>query len=234
VAWFVARAADGSFLMRAQVEPSRFFTWGELTRLVNQTGVRKNLLLDNKERMGLSTGQVLRGLQRGASLQLWNAEEHSPQVASTCGRLSEELGGEAVRCNVYLSPTSEHVAFHTHHDLLDAFIVQISGAKHWRVWERLVDSPIEVMKDHEQDVPGADPKIDAILEPGDVLFVQRGDPHVAATVGDAPSIHLTIGVRRFTGQDLLEWLVRESKDEAGFRQSWPWGPDGERLDKEPG
>jgi hypothetical protein len=227
---FSKLADEGSFLLPVGVNTSDFFTWDELNRLINYSGVTRNLLRDGSRTDNAETKEILAALQNGATLQLENIELFSPHMAEVCGQLTVMLGNAAIRCNVYLAPSSEHVGFRAHHDVVDAFMVQISGRKRWKVWEPLIEHPVWVMKEHVQDVSGRDPLIDVTLEPGSVLFLRRGDPHLAQCVGDEPSLHLTIGIHRVTAQDVLDWLIQETKQVGKFRRSWPWHKEAPGID----
>ena len=62
-----------------------------------------------------------------------------------------------------------------------------------------------------------------VLNPGDVLYIPRGWPHVAEAEGSSPSLHMTmtLHVQDFTWESLLRFFVRTGEalstaDDAGF------------------
>ena len=76
-----------------------------------------------------------------------------------------------VGANVYLTPPGTQ-GFAPHWDDVDAFILQLEGKKHWRIYE-LQDKeklPIFSSKNLTQDEIG-DPCLEATLEAGDMLYV---------------------------------------------------------------
>ena len=58
------------------------------------------------------------------------------------------------------------------------------------------------------------PTIDAVLRPGDALYLPRGFLHSAEALGDV-SAHLTVGIHVVTRQALVEALLAEAEDERG-------------------
>ncbi len=68
------------------------------------------------------------------------------------------------------------------------------------------------------------PHIDAVFEPGDVLYLPRGWIHSAVAQGGT-SIHLTIGVRPATRHDLLARLLAHAGDDPALRHPLPLGID---------
>lgn len=223
---FADRASSGSFLLPHRVDPAEFFSWEEENRLLNLSGASRHLAKDGVTIPNPSMQRILRDVPAGATLQIEHAELYSPVLAAICGELSVALGGEYARCNVYMAPSHEHTAFDVHHDVVDAFIVQISGAKRWKVWEQTLPDPVYVMRSHKQDVSSTEPALDVVLTPGDVLFLRRGDPHLVQCHGQAASLHLTIGVQRTTGDDLMQILLEDARELPRFRRSWPLIVDG--------
>jgi len=98
-------------------------------------------------------------------------------------RALERATSHAVQVNAYLSPpTSTGLARHA--DGHDVLVLQVSGTKAWAV-----DGLGEIR-----------------LAAGDVLYLPTGTPH-AASAEAAPSLHLTVGLLRTTGRDVLRRLV---------------------------
>jgi hypothetical protein len=130
----------------------------------------------------------------------------------------ERVLHDHVRVNLYASwcPTP---ALERHWDTHDIFIVQVSGRKRWRVY-----SPVR-----RRPVPGdaqpatqraSEPAWQGMLGEGDVLYLPRGWWHVANAL-EGPSLHLTFGVYRRTGLDLLDWLRGLLRESEVFREDLP-------------
>jgi ribosomal protein L16 Arg81 hydroxylase len=219
----VARLRHGphrSWVEARALGPDAIFGLDDLERLLYHSGAPVNLIRDGERRLRVGAADVLEAMPDGWTVQIEDAERYSEPLARLCGRLEELLGGDPVRANLYYAPVAERPGFPTHHDTLDAFIVQVAGAKRWEVWGRRIEHPIWTMRDHDQPVGGEEPLLDVELEPGDVLFVRQGDPHRAAA-SEPPSLHLTVGIRRPVGHHLLRWLVDQSTDLEAVRAPAP-------------
>jgi bifunctional lysine-specific demethylase and histidyl-hydroxylase NO66 len=218
-----ARLREGthaSWLAAGALDPGSAFATEDLERLLYRSGAPVNLIRDGDRRNRVGTDELVEALPHGWTVQVEDAERHSEPLARLCGRLEELLGGDPVRVNLYYSPVTERPGFPTHHDTLDAFIVQVAGAKRWEVWERRIEHPIWMMRDHDQPVGDDPPRLEVTLRAGDVLFVRQGDPHRAAAT-EAPSLHLTVGLRRPVGHHLLRWLADQATDLAAVRAPAP-------------
>ena len=66
--------------------------------------------------------------------------------------------------------------------------------------------------------------IDAVLRPGDALYLPRGYLHAAEALGEV-SCHLTVGVHPVTRHQVLESLVAIVADDPALRASLPMGID---------
>ena len=83
-----------------------------------------------------------------------------------------------VQANAYLSP-ADSAGLAPHSDSHDVLVLQVEGAKRWDVAE------LGTVQ----------------LEPGDVLYIPRGQRHNAATA-QRHSLHITIGITAVTWQDV--------------------------------
>jgi hypothetical protein len=107
------------------------------------------------------------------------------------------------------------------------FVIQISGEKRWRIYDPPISDPVWVMKNHRYDLSESEPRLDVVLNAGDVLFLRRGDPHEVACVGDDASLHVNLRIFPTTGQSLLDWLVQEAVELPWMRRSMPYALDGD-------
>ena len=232
---FRVRSAEGSFVLRQHIDPADLLTWEEFNRVLNFSGIERNLIKDSERTNSATVEQVMHEVPDGATIQLESLTPFSPHLAEIAGELEVALGGEQVDVNIYLAPSCNHRAFGTHHDVVDVFVCQIAGKKRWRIYEPIIDHPIWHMKNHRYDLDEDSPTMDVTLEPGDVLFMRRGDPHNVQCVGVEPSLHVNLRIIPTTRKLFLDWVVQEAADEASFRTALPYALDGtdvtaERID----
>ena len=159
---------------------------------------------------------VLQGLHR-----LW------PPVIDFAGALTTDLG-HPVQVNAYITPPSS-TGFSAHYDVHDVFVLQIAGEKRWRIHEPVLVDPLrnQPWEDRAAAVAARaaeQPLIDAVLRPGDALYLPRGFLHAAEALGEM-SIHLTVGVHPVTRHAVLEALTALAADEPALRSSLPLGVD---------
>ena len=109
-------------------------------------------------------------------------------------------------CNVYLTPPDSQ-GFSPHFDDIDAFVLQLEGKKLWKVYPPRSERemlPRFSSPNFEQGEIG-EPALEAVLEPGDLLYMPRGTVHQACCVPGAHSLHVTISTNQFnTWADVLE------------------------------
>lgn len=162
--------------------------------------------------------RVLDLVAGGATLVMQGLHRSHPPVARLCGQLERDLG-HPVQANAYLTPPDAR-GLAVHHDTHDVFAVQTHGRKHWVVHEPAVVAPLPHQPwSSESHRPGPQ-LMDVELGPGDVLYLPRGTPHAAETIG-AVSLHLTIGIRAVTWYDVLQRAARELGEEPSLRTSLP-------------
>lgn len=115
----------------------------------------------------------------GATIVFQSMHRYWAPLADYCRGLELALG-HPVQANAYVTPPGAQ-GFGAHEDEHDVFVLQSHGTKQWWVHER-------------HDLPPSKPVlIDALLAPGDSLYIPSGFPHAAATQ-DRESVHITIGI----------------------------------------
>jgi ribosomal protein L16 Arg81 hydroxylase len=154
-------------------------------------------------------GLVARRYQEGATLILPQLHRRERALADLCRALEAELG-HPVQTNIYLTPPTAQ-GFQTHYDTHDVFILQVEGAKRWRLY----DAPAGAVFRGEGFEPGAvragDISAEFVLQPGEVAYVPRGLMHDAVNEGaDEASLHITVGVLARTWADFLLEAVSEA------------------------
>jgi hypothetical protein len=116
-----------------------------------------------------------------------------PPLMRFCRGL-EQVFLHGVQANIYLTPPGAQ-GFRVHYDTHDVLVLQVTGEKRWRLFP---DQPVP-RPTRRTPWPG---NLSASGEPatltlraGDTLYVPRGVMHdAAAQDGDAPSLHITIGL----------------------------------------
>ncbi|USD40215.1 cupin domain-containing protein [Vibrio sp. SCSIO 43135] len=89
-----------------------------------------------------------------------------------------------------------------HIDQYDVFIIQGSGRRHWRVGAKDIGQYKETCRSSAlRQIEGFDAVIDAILEPGDILYIPPGYPHDGYAL--EPSMSYSVGYRSPKEQELV-------------------------------
>jgi bifunctional lysine-specific demethylase and histidyl-hydroxylase NO66 len=173
----------------------------------------------------------------GSTLVLQALHRVWPPVLAFCQKLAAELG-HPVQANAYVTPP-QNQGFSAHYDVHDVFVLQIEGEKQWRVHRPVLESPLrdQPWNDRKSDVEQRAkeaPLIEAVLKPGDCLYLPRGYLHAATALGGV-STHLTLGIHVWTryalAQQLVEQALRTLSDDPVIRASLPLGVDVSDLSK---
>lgn len=163
---------------------------------------------------------LYRAFAAGKTISIRSLEQRWPAIATLCRRLQGQFACP-VHGNLYLTPKGAQ-GFRAHFDTHEVFVLQIEGTKHWRLYASATELPLEgneVPVKKEQ----LGPPTEAVLRPGDLLYIPRGHVHEAFT-SECLSLHLTIGVRVFRWVDLLSQALAEvSADDVRFREALPRG-----------
>jgi ribosomal protein L16 Arg81 hydroxylase len=155
----------------------------------------------------------------GASFGITGADSHWPPLRSVVDGVHDALL-ESVHANIYCSPPNLQ-GFQCHYDLHEVFVLQVEGAKRWRVFRPILEAPIEGWRREDAaEALQTDPYIDVVLRKGDVLYVPRGHWHYAVAQ-DSISVHVTLGVTCRKGTTFLDWLAAELSRESTWRRNTP-------------
>jgi hypothetical protein len=174
---------------------------------------------------------VLRLFADGSTVVLQGLHRLWPPLIEFADQLAADLG-HPTQVNAYITPPSSR-GFSAHYDVHDVFVLQVAGEKHWRIHEPVMADPLRTQpwNDRAAEVAAAaegEPVIDAVLRPGDALYLPRGYLHSAVALG-AISAHLTIGVHpvtRWSAAEAALDLVRTlAADDPELRRSLPLGVD---------
>ncbi|KAK0180287.1 hypothetical protein PV327_005947 [Microctonus hyperodae] len=144
----------------------------------------------------------------GCSIRMLNPQTYIKKI-HTLNATLQELFGCFVGSNFYLTPPGSQ-GFAPHYDDIEAFILQIEGKKHWRLYNPRNQSEYLPRYSSDNFNPSeiGEPIIDVILHPGDLLYFPRGTIHQGETLEDSHSLHLTLSVyQKNSWGDYLEKLL---------------------------
>ena len=159
--------------------------------------------------------------RRGATIGVNFIHRRWEPLAQLCRSMSHEISAP-LNVNAYLTPAGSQ-GFGTHFDTHDVFVLQIHGAKLWRLYEPSHRLPEGAEPAGEHDSPPGPVKSTAELRAGDLLYLPKGTPH-DATANESASLHLTIGVHPVTWASVAREALNEiiSRD-ARYREALPMG-----------
>lgn len=173
----------------------------------------------------VSSDKVLAEFADGATIVLQGLHRLWPPLVDFTRELVDDIGHPA-QVNAYITPPSSQ-GFDPHYDTHDVFVLQIAGEKHWRIHAPVFVDPLrdQPWGGHREAVAQAatgSPVIDAVLRPGDALYLPRGWIHSATALGET-SVHLTIGMAAYTRADVVDALLRVVGETEQLRSSLPLG-----------
>jgi ribosomal protein L16 Arg81 hydroxylase len=155
----------------------------------------------------------------GATLILNNAERFWAPLRELVAGLANFFGGR-VQANVYVTPPSSR-GFTAHYDTHDVFLLQVAGAKSWRVCASSVALPLAAQPYDDGVAEKTDTQQEFRLTVGDTLYLPRGFIHEATTQLET-SAHITVGVFAPLWIDLLsELIVTAGERDHDLRRSLP-------------
>ncbi|KAF7668571.1 hypothetical protein LDENG_00003980 [Lucifuga dentata] len=165
--------------------------------------------------------------ESGCSLRMLNPQAFSSTVWNVLSTLQEQFGSMA-GANVYLTPPGTQ-GFAPHYDDIEAFVVQLEGKKHWRVYTPRTEEeilPVLSSSNFSQSEIGK-PILEVVLEAGDLLYFPRGFIHQGDCLPDAHSLHITISsYQKNSWGDLLLKVVPAAleiamEENVEYRQGLP-------------
>ncbi|EFO28064.1 hypothetical protein LOAG_00418 [Loa loa] len=175
--------------------------------------------------------EIQKNIKAGCSIQFTNPQSFCDNVWYYCDLL-QEVFGCFVGANTYITPANT-AGFAPHWDDIDAFLLQLEGRKHWKIYAHTDDNEMlpRLSSDNFTDDDVADRRLvfDDWLEQGDMLYIPRGFIHQGFADKDVHSLHLTVSVcRNVTYADLLERIIplaisNFAEQHVNIRRSLPAG-----------
>ncbi len=158
--------------------------------------------------------QKLQALRhQGVSLVYDDIQHYVPAIGAM-NAMIERLIRCPVHTNAYVSFRHDS-AFNAHWDDHNVLILQIHGRKRWFCYGQPHRFPVRLASFPTSPVEEAE--WDGVLEPGDLLYVPRGDVHRAEVVGEE-SVHLTVTIVPPRGADVIAWLAESASAEEIVRR----------------
>jgi len=238
-------------LINIRGEPKRYadlLTLDTLDQFIASADLREGMidLTNHKNRISreayvdengrVSPVAVAEEYMRGATIILPHLHDSLFNLGEFCRSL-EEVFTCHVQTNVYLTPQSidgeGNQGFPPHYDNHDVFVMQIAGAKAWRLYGTPVETPYRGERFELGRHEAGEATQQFTLSAGDCIYLPRGLMHDAENSGDEPSLHITVGLITKTWADLLLESVSElALSEPAFRRSLPAGFANRDFDRE--
>lgn len=165
--------------------------------------------------------KVMGLLKKGATLGLNDIDSLTPELAAVANAIEHSLHAK-VQSNLYCS-WQQRKAFSPHFDSHDVYAFHLEGEKIWRIYESVMDYPINhpAFKETTTATGRCGEVIDEItLKPGDFLYIPRGCYHDALSSSEA-TYHIAFGATGFIGLDIFDILKSVALHEEVFRHNFP-------------
>ncbi len=159
-------------------------------------------------------------IRDGASLVISGGHKSIPNLTRFITALEQELKF-SLQINIYITPRQSQ-GLPLHYDAHDVFILQISGSKHWRLYDSPEKSPVRQQRFQKDNYIQTDLQRSFDLHEGDLAYIPRGLVHEAST-SDSNSVHITLGLLPNYWFHLIESLADVAKNDPEFRQALPHG-----------
>ncbi|WP_329368645.1 cupin domain-containing protein [Streptomyces sp. NBC_00669] len=161
-------------------------------------------------------GVLREHLDEGGTLSVRQLERLVPAIAHLQQALHAETG-HLTHVNAYYTPAGAH-GLKYHYDPYVTLIIQLSGRKMWPMHPPVVENPVREYQsfhvvgftsEQRHFLEHTPPDQSHTLEPGDVMWLPRGWVHSPYTVGDEPSLHLTVAIKERTPHWAVSVLAGE-------------------------
>lgn len=194
---------------------------GSALRIVKSQQPINPTVYENKDG-SLNLNQLYTAYADGHTIVINEIQRYWDPVKTLVENIRQYMSHHAV-ANLYLTPENEK-ALSPHYDSHDVFALQISGEKHWIVYD---DTYFKTPLMHSfqpvfqrEQLTGAR---EITLKAGDIMYMPRGVPHEAYTT-DQSSMHITIGVHSTQWIDFItKSLVSLSQKHIELRRALPIG-----------
>jgi ribosomal protein L16 Arg81 hydroxylase len=139
-------------------------------------------------------------LADGATMKMSQLEDWHAPIRGLMDEIEARLPAE-LKAYVFYTPC-DNTGMLPHRDGSHVLALQLAGAKEWTIY----DAPDQVDSRPGLDVDPDSNSHTFVMEPGDVLYLPHGFPHVATARGGT-SLHLTLTITEPAPTDLVEALL---------------------------
>lgn len=194
---------------------------GSALRVVKNQQPMNPSIYENKDG-SLNLNQLYTAYADGYTIVVNEIQRFWDPIKMLVENIRQHICHNAV-ANLYLTPENEK-ALSPHYDSHDVFALQISGEKHWILYDDthfktpLLNSFQPIFQ--REHLTGAR---EITMRAGDILYMPRGVPHEAYT-SDKSSMHITIGVHSTQWIDFItKSLLNLSQKHIELRKALPIG-----------
>ena len=155
----------------------------------------------------------------GYTVKLSRVDRRIAAIRALCQGIERTIG-DPVTANAY-AVRDEVDAFGPHCDGHEILVLQVDGAKRWRIYgpglsDRLDPKRAAAPNTPALVVPPDVHEIDVTLQAGDILYLPRAWWHSPIAVG-GPSLHLTVALHTLSAADVLRDLVETNPFRGALR-----------------
>jgi ribosomal protein L16 Arg81 hydroxylase len=169
-------------------------------------------------------GKVMSCFAEGATIILQDLECLWQPISRFMGQLESDIGRRP-KVDAFVTPASSR-GLYPHYDTHDTVLLQCSGRKQWKVYDPVTEHPFpDTEFDERVCRPTSVPVIEAVLDPGDSLYLPRGWIHEGNNLDQEPSLHMTVGIQPATRYDLAKSMLRSAAEITELRASLPFRLD---------
>jgi hypothetical protein len=157
---------------------------------------------------GLANGPAIHAaMAQGGTVKLNQMEDWHRPTRDLVAELGERIPAE-IKAYVFFTP-SQSRGTRPHRDASHVIVLQLAGVKDWRLYAQ----PEHVSaRSGLIDVDLDDCSHRFTMEPGDLLYLPHGWPHVPHT-RDQDSLHLTLTLTEPTPTDLVEAMLETLRED---------------------
>jgi ribosomal protein L16 Arg81 hydroxylase len=194
---------------------------GSSLKVVKSQQPMNPTVYENKDG-SLNLNQLYTAYADGYTIVINEIQRFWDPIKMLVENIRQHISHNAV-ANLYLTPENEK-ALSPHYDSHDVFALQISGEKHWILYD---DAYFKTPLLHSfqpifqrEHLTGAR---EITMRAGDILYMPRGVPHEAYTT-DKSSMHITVGVHSTQWIDFItKSLLNLSQKHIELRKALPIG-----------
>lgn len=149
--------------------------------------------------------------RQGVSLVVNSINQWVPRIAAMNAMVERHLQAP-VFTNAYVT-FERQSAFPIHWDPQNVLILQVHGRKRWALFGQPYRMPHRLSDSFSSPGPVASdaPAWERVMEPGDILYVPRGEVHRTEVAGPN-SVHLTVTIVPPRADAVMGWLLERAME----------------------